>query len=75
MEYEKSYNDYKQLREHQDLLRRRVNDKVEITANKVEKEFELLMKRKHEIETNKVDLIKDMDELDLKRKTALDACY
>lgn len=45
-----------------------MNDKVEITANKVEKEFELLMKRKQEIEMNKGDLIKDMDELDIKRK-------
>ena len=68
MEYEKSYHDYQALRENQDLLRRRVNDKVEITANKVEKEFEILMKRKNEIEMNKCDLINDMEELDIKRK-------
>lgn len=48
---------------------------MEITANKVEKEFEILMKRKNEIEMNKSDLINDMDELDIKRKSALDACY
>ena len=41
---------------------------MEITANKVEKEFEILMKRKNEIEMNKSDLINDMDELDIKRK-------
>ena len=77
MEYEKSYHDYQALREHQDLLRRRVNDKVEITSNKVEKEFELLMKRKQEIEMNKGDLIKDMEELDIKRKVifSLSKCY
>jgi hypothetical protein len=37
-------------------------------SNKVEKEFETLILRKKEIEQNKNDLFRDMDELDFKRK-------
>jgi hypothetical protein len=71
MDYELNYKQYQKLREEQDMLKRRVNQKVEAMSDKVEKEFITLIERKKEIEQNKVDLFQDMEELDQKRKVVI----
>ena len=71
MDYELNYKQYQKLREEQDMLKRRVNQKVEAMSDKVEKEFITLIERKKEIEQNKVDLFQDMEELDQKRKVII----
>lgn len=66
---------HENLRKYQENLSKRVNMKVEAMSDKVEKEYKTLLEKRHILETDKNTLNNNMDELDKKKKEALETCW
>ena len=63
------------MRQEQQNLQKRVNLKVEAMSDKVEKEFKDLIEKRVILEQDKVTLNVNMEELDKKKREALEKCY
>jgi structural maintenance of chromosome 2 len=63
------------LKKEQDGLSKRVNMKVETMSDKVEKEFKSLLEKRSILETDKMTLVQNIEELDKKKKEALEKCW
>lgn len=75
LDIDEEKNRHENLKKDQDNLSKRVNMKVEAMSDKVEKEYKALLEKKHILENDKVTLNHNMEELDKKKKEALDSCW
>ena len=66
---------YDNLKKYQENLSKRVNMKVEAMSDKVEKEYKTLLEKRMILETDKHTLNSNIEELDKKKKEALDKCW
>lgn len=67
--------EYFRIKQDQQNLQKRVNLKVEAMSEKVEKEFKDLIDKRLILESDKVTLNVNMEELDKKKQEALEKCY
>lgn len=64
-----------QMEQEQQNLQKRVNLKVEAMSDKVEKEYKDLIEKRIILEQDKTTLNVNMEELDKKKREALEKCY
>lgn len=69
------YEKLSKLKEENAILKRKVNMKVDVMADQYEKEYNDLVKKKEIILKDKVNIQNAIDELDKKRKDALEDIY
>jgi structural maintenance of chromosome 2 len=75
LNYKEEYEKLSKLKEENAVLRRKVNMKVDIMADQYEKEYNDLIKKKEIIMKDKTNIEKAINELDEKRKEALNDIY
>jgi structural maintenance of chromosome 2 len=68
-------NKVKKLEDDNEILKRKVNMKVEVMADQYEKEYNELIKKKEIILKDKLNIEKAIKEMDLKRKESLNEIY
>ena len=68
-------NKAKKLEDDNEILKRKVNMKVEVMADQYEKEYNELIKKKEIILKDKLNIEKAIKEMDLKRKESLNEIY
>jgi len=59
----------------QESLSKRVNMKVDTKSDKEEKEFKTLLEKHQILEVDKITLTQNIEELDTKKKDALEKCW
>ena len=67
--------DLEEAKKNEEHLSKHVNMKVETMSDKVEKEFKSLKEKKEQLEKDKNTLNQNIDELDKKKKEALEKCW
>ena len=75
LDSKKEYEKLSKLKEDNAVLKRKVNMKVEVMADQYEKNYNDLVKKKEIILKDKQNIQKAIDELDKKRKDALERIY
>ena len=69
------YKRYQTLKEENEILKRKVNMKAETMSEQYEKQYNDLIKKREIINKDKINIQKAIDELDEKRKIALEEIF
>jgi structural maintenance of chromosome 2 len=69
------YKRYQTLKEENEILKRKVNMKAETMSEQYEKQYTDLIKKREIINKDKINIQKAIDELDQKRKIALEEIF
>ena len=75
MDMHKLQTDHESRLENQNNMKKKVNMKVEAMSDKVEKEYKQLLEKRDILETDKLTINTNIEELDKKKKKTLEKCY
>jgi len=68
-------NNYQNMKDEQNNLKKKVNMKVEAMSDKVEKEYKQLIEKRTILEEDKLTITQSIIELDKKKKKTLQKCF
>ena len=66
---------YENIKIDQNNLKKKVNMNVEAMSDKVEKEYKQLIEKRDILETDKLTILQNIEELDKKKKKTLQKCF